>query len=725
MNRALDHSVFRPHRRKLSRIGIISAALAVLCVLVSSTFLMSREFGRSQSLRDAVYRSFERRAQLQAILSMHQDIETGSRGLVVTGDDRFLEPYIVGKSRIRESMSGLEASLPPDPAIRAYALQLRSLSAKKLRFSDDVVKLGQSGRRAEAAALIAEGSGKLQMDGIRHSIAQIDRIEQRHLKERLLLSRGATEGAQRLSIGLQSLLLLLLTAAACIIGRSFYNKQRTLRQIHDLNSRQSAIFDSAKDGIIVLNQSGSIESLNPAAARLYGYSPEELVRRDVGILFEIAPDRGQIETFLKRMQRRRRGDPGSVQEIWGKRRDGSTFPGDVAVSPVHLADGVKYVAIVRDMTERKQVEQMKTEFVSTVSHELRTPLTSIAGSLGLLSGGAAGALPGPAERLVKVAHTNAQRLIRLINDILDIEKIEAGSMHFDIQRVPLRPLLEQVVEANRGFAAEHDVQLQLASGADGLSVMADPDRLAQVVTNLVSNAAKFSPAGEAVEISVMPLDRQCRISVADRGSGIPEEFKARIFGKFAQADSSDTRRKGGTGLGLSIVREIVTQLGGSVSFDDRPGGGTVFHIDLPAVEQRGAAIADAPTASTSPALPRILHIDDDPDVLGVVSCAFAGRAELRSVPTLAAARAALLNHPVDVVILDLTLPDGLGLDLLSEIHGAAGDSPRIVIFSAEDADPVLARKADAMLTKCRASLDQLVETALQLSASPPPEQRAA
>jgi PAS domain S-box-containing protein len=714
MNGFFSYSAFRRTPFRLGQAGLAVAGLVVLFILAGSTDLMSREFERTQTLREEVYKSFGRRAQLQAVLSVHQDIEIGQRGLVLTGDERFLEPYLIAKSRISRSMADLEGSLPADQSVQASLTLLRSLSAKKLAFVDRTIATERAGRRAEAASLIASGRGKEYMDGIRRAIAQIDGVEQLQLRERLLLSDSATLHAQRLSIGLQMLLLLLLVVAAAIIGRSFYAKQRTLRQIQDLNTRQATIFDAAKDGIIVLNQSGSIESLNPAAARLYGYHPDELVRRDVGILFEIAPDQGQIETFLKRMQRRRRSDAGSVQEIWGKRRDGSTFPGDVAVSPVQLAEGVKYVAIIRDMTERKQVEQMKTEFVSTVSHELRTPLTSIAGSLGLLAGGAVGTLPDPATRLVNVAHKNAQRLIRLINDILDIEKMESGAMHFDIRPLHLCGLLEQAVEANRGYAASYGVQLALAPVEEQARVMADSDRLTQAVTNLVSNAVKFSPGGQAVEIAAVPLDRRWRITVADRGPGIAEEFKARIFGKFAQADSSDTRQKGGTGLGLSIVKEIVVQHGGSVAFEDRSGGGTSFHIDLPSADWFAPAAAEQSAEEPlSSGLPRILHVDDDPDVLRLAAQAFASRAEVQPANSLAAARHALLNQSVDLVILDLALPDGSGLDLLAELDGAR-EGPRVVIFSAEDGDPALTRRADAHLIKCRAGLDQLVETVVGL-----------
>ena len=233
--------------------------------------------------------------------------------------------------------------------------------------------------------------------------------------------------------------------------------------------------------------------------------------------------------------------------------------------------------------ERKRLERLKDEFVSTVSHELRTPLTSIAGSLGLLMGNDAGSLSKSAARLLEIAYTNSKRLVRLVNDILDIEKLESGRVVFDLKKIQLRPLIEQTVEAISGYAEGHRVKVRIEAAAAMDDVRADTDRLAQVLTNLLSNAIKFSPPdGEVViavekEIEVNAV----RITVRDHGPGIPADFKSRIFKRFAQADATDARRKGGTGLGLSIAKQIIDRLGGEVGFADAPGGGTVFHVELP------------------------------------------------------------------------------------------------------------------------------------------------
>jgi PAS domain S-box-containing protein len=239
------------------------------------------------------------------------------------------------------------------------------------------------------------------------------------------------------------------------------------------------------------------------------------------------------------------------------------------------------LAIVRNITDRKNIERMKNEFISTVSHELRTPLTSICGALGLIVGGIAGEIPPKALLMVEIASKNSERLIRLINDILDIDKIESGKMVFNFQPVELTPLLEHVIDMNRAYGQQFDITFKLESSLAGAWVYADSDRLIQALTNLLSNAAKFSPIGAQVLVSLTRRSEMLRIAIQDRGPGIPEAFRARLFQRFAQADASDARQKGGTGLGLNITKAIVEKLGGQIDVMILPEAGSMFFIDLP------------------------------------------------------------------------------------------------------------------------------------------------
>jgi signal transduction histidine kinase len=237
---------------------------------------------------------------------------------------------------------------------------------------------------------------------------------------------------------------------------------------------------------------------------------------------------------------------------------------------------------LRYARERKRLERLKDEFVATVSHELRTPLTSITGSLGLLMGQGTSTLPTPIVRLLEIAHQNCKRLVRLINDILDVEKLESGHLIFDRTRVDVRSLVEQALETFQAFAESEGVRLRLESNANSVvDVRADADRLSQVLANLLSNAIKFSARDDEVIVTIEKELDLVRISVRDHGPGISVEFRPHIFGRFARADATNTRQSGGTGLGLYIVKQIVDRFNGVVSFMDAPGGGTIFRIELP------------------------------------------------------------------------------------------------------------------------------------------------
>ncbi len=260
----------------------------------------------------------------------------------------------------------------------------------------------------------------------------------------------------------------------------------------------------------------------------------------------------------------------------------------VAVEPFTEVGQIasRYNVVMQSLAEAAaKANRMKNEFISTVSHELRTPLTSINASLGLMADGVVGELSSESRDLVRIARENSDRLVRLINDILDIDKIESGKLEYDVQELEIGALVEQTVETHRALAGEQKVLLVVNDEAVGARVRADADRLVQVVTNLLSNAIKFSPEGAPVEVSISRHDGMIRVSVRDRGPGIPKSFHDLVFEKFTQADGSDRRRLGGTGLGLNICRSIVEGLGGHIDFETEAGAGTTLFFDLP--EQSG------------------------------------------------------------------------------------------------------------------------------------------
>jgi len=265
-------------------------------------------------------------------------------------------------------------------------------------------------------------------------------------------------------------------------------------------------------------------------------------------------------------------------------RDGRDTEVQLNLSLVRGPDGAPkyFVAQIQDIRQRKEIERLKSEFISVFSHELRTPLTSIRGSLGLLSAPTVAEQPDKAGNLVSIAQRNCERLILLINDILDIDRMEAGHMRFDIRQVPLGVMIRDAVEANRGYAASYKVNLTFDDPPDNIVVTADPARFLQVLFNFISNASKFSPTGGTVHVGVRMKDGVARVSVHDHGPGVPDSFRGRLFQKFSQADTSTTRSAGGSGLGLYITRQIAARMGGTVGFDSEVGRGSVFWIELPA-----------------------------------------------------------------------------------------------------------------------------------------------
>ncbi|NQU57190.1 MAG: response regulator, partial [Rhodospirillales bacterium] len=370
---------------------------------------------------------------------------------------------------------------------------------------------------------------------------------------------------------------------------------------------------------------------------------------------------------------------GIGREVIGQRKDGSTFPMELAVSEMNVSGVQMFTGIVRDITDRKQSDTAKAEFVSTVSHELRTPLTSIKGSLGLIRSGALGGLPEKLRSMVEIAYNNSERLVLLINDILDMEKIQAGKMDFHMKPVAVAGLLKDAMVANKGYGDEHSVTFECQCFEDDIMVHGDEDRLMQVLSNLMSNAAKFSPDGEQVDLSVTRRGETIRIAVKDNGPGIPEEFRDRIFVKFSQADSSDTRQKGGTGLGLSISKAIVEQHGGTIGFDTVTGKGSTFYIDLPEYVERNEIL---PPEAGGDDLSRILICEDDVEIATILEqlLATAGY-RTRTAGSAAQARKLLEAENFDAMTLDLGLPDQNGISLLQELrtNPKTQDLPIIVV----------------------------------------------
>jgi signal transduction histidine kinase/CheY-like chemotaxis protein len=370
----------------------------------------------------------------------------------------------------------------------------------------------------------------------------------------------------------------------------------------------------------------------------------------------------------------------AVRSVAGGSRElgqlGEAF-GTLAVAVAERETGLR-----DDIRQLREVERLKTDFVSTVSHELRTPLTAIRGALGLVLAGTTGAVASKTRDLLQIGLQNTERLIRLINDILDVERIEGG--HLFVRREPceLADILRTTVESLRTLAMEAHVVVAL-EGERSAVVTGDPDRLVQVFTNLISNAVRFSPPGETVTVSIRTTPTSVVVFVSDRGPGIPLEFRRRIFGKFQQADPAGSA--GGAGLGLAIVQAIVERHGGSIRFESAPGHGTTFITELPYTAP-SASIASADHGDH-----RLLVLDDDRDMLSVLRSLCESVGAVTAVGSPDEAWRMLTQSAYDAIVIDPWAPGSAGMSLVKRLRQlpAYSDVPVIVFSSREFSDDEL------------------------------------
>jgi PAS domain S-box-containing protein len=367
--------------------------------------------------------------------------------------------------------------------------------------------------------------------------------------------------------------------AAASLGQVLAHSQERGRA-DELTRQQEILLDSVTDGICGLDRNGRISFANPAAARLLGVSADSLIGRPAHeILHDAAPaDRACGDDCPLRRTSEAPCNASGEDNIY--RADGSHFPAEYVVTPIR-GHG-RYLGSVltfRDISQRYALDQLKDEFISTVSHELRTPLTSIRGALGLLSSGMLGETSEKATNLLRIALTNSDRLVRLINDILDLERIQSGREPLTFRSVQLAGIVKQAMEDMQPMAESAGVKL--IHDTTQVEIAADSDRLLQVITNLLSNAVKFSPPNSTVSVMLRPGVTGVILSVIDHGRGIPDDKLESIFGRFQQVDASDSRQKGGTGLGLAICRTIVLQHSGRIWAERNPVRGSTFRVFLP------------------------------------------------------------------------------------------------------------------------------------------------
>lgn len=686
--------------RKLRGAAIIAFILAPLLAIASGV-LMFGELRASRAQQALVERSFQTREQVQRVFSLMQDAETGQRGYVITGQPGFLDPYEKAVARIDPEVARLEALAANLPGQKERLTELRRRAHLKLDEMATVLTIREQEGVEAAMSRVSGGLGKIEMDRIRVLIGELLAASDGHLeRQKAVANSRAMQTYMAAAFALLLLGVSIIVAALLVISQ-FRLRQRLMEEREQEAIRHRAIFQNSMDALVILNPSGSIEQVNPAADRMFGYRPGELERRDSSAIAEIAPGEG---LFLRRLALRGSPALGASRELTGRRSNGETFPAEVVLGSMRLSDGVHVVAAIRDISERKAAERAQEEFISTVSHELRTPLTSISGSLGLMQGGAAGEMPERAQRLIQIAKTSCDRLVRLINDLLDIQKMAAGRIEIHPARLDLRDVAFAARDALAAFAGERGATVLVAVGQSPAIVMGDFDRLVQVTVNLLSNAIKFSPPDATVSVSISETDHDITLRVSDQGPGVPEQFQPQLFRRFAQADASHIRAVGGSGLGLAISREIVERHHGAIALESTGPQGSVFTMRLPRVAHPTVLVDPSAGGGTAA---NILHIDDDTELSDVIGEALRNVGRVHALRTLRQARDWLATRRPDLVILDIDLPDGSGADLLPEL----ADKAPVLVYSGQDLEGLALPGVEAILIKSRVSFEQLTEAA--------------
>jgi PAS domain S-box-containing protein len=445
-------------------------------------------------------------------------------------------------------------------------------------------------------------------------------------------------------------------------------RQRTDEALKNSQARLAGVVEIADDAIISIDANQCITLFNQGAEKIFGFEASEVLGRPLNILLPSRFDqdhRQYITDFSKFPTQTRK--MGERREIYGKRKDGSEFPAEASISKLKLGKDTIYTVYLQDISDRKQIERMKNEFVSVVSHELRTPLTSIHGSLGMLSSGLIKAESEQGKRLLQIAADSTERLVRLINDILDIERIESGKVEMEKQTCNVGDAINQAVNIMQPLADKAGVAI-FVTAASAYSIWADCDRIVQTLTNLISNAIKFSKAGDTVTLEVQQQDEEVLFSVKDTGRGIPKDKLETIFERFQQIDASDSRKQDGTGLGLAICKSIVQHHQGRIWVESIVNEGSIFYFTIPLCKSVLVPQLENPELEISgiskPA--NVLVCDDDPTI----------RTQLKTllerkgyrVTTVAkgedAITTATTQHP-EVILLDLVMPGMNGWEVMA------------------------------------------------------------
>jgi PAS domain S-box-containing protein len=617
---------------------------------------------------------------LGSALARIDQVESAERIYILTGQPADLRAY-------RSARTGLDVDLDrvtsltadnPEQQLRLSILR-PTVRAHFERVDENLARLGPV--RIVDAALAAERDWST-IDPIREGLGRMRDVENRLLERRVTASGRTTARAVATLATLGASRVLFLIVACVLLWRHEHSRRLAQGALRASEERVRLIIDNMMTGLVMLTESGRIESMNPAAVRIFGPAMVGRYLRDL-IVWRAEPSAAELRTLTESALQR-------VTEWTGRRDDGDGFPLELSLFAFDAGGKRRFAAHVLDISERHEVDRLKDEFVAVVSHELRTPLTSIRGALQLVLDEKPEFKEPDHEPLLTIALNNCERLIRIINDTLDVAKAEAGQIELKLGACAVDDLARTAIQSvdQTARAAGVVIEVHLEPGLPPIT--GDFDRVVQILVNLLSNAVKSAPAGSVVTLTGRSVDGAVALAVQDHGAGIARTDLGKLFHKFKQLDSPGPLRARGTGLGLAIVKALAEQHGGHVEVESCVGEGSTFTVTLPAGVNRAAPFQSegcgVPYMTRSRST--VLIVDDDADVRQIFRACLehAGYAVIEAEDGPTGIRLAIEQHP-DLITMDLTLPGELGLDVIETLSGDARTRaiPIIIISGATEA----------------------------------------
>jgi PAS domain S-box-containing protein len=704
------------------RLGLIGFALAGLLLVVVG-WISYRQMLRLEEARELATHTLLVREEIEVLFSLIKDAETGQRGFILTGDAKYLEPYQAAIRIVPLHTTRLRQLTADNDTQQAQLVRLDGLVGAKLSEMATSIQIARTQGTGAAARIIRTDVGIRVMEDIRVLLTAMRDEESRLYakRERRMNQAERTATAGNIAGLIVAFVLVIGATVLTIRAMRYRDREFARRQTSEAvaaasqesEARLRTTLESIGDAVVATDDQGRVTLMNPVAQALTGWTDAGARGRPIEEVFAVvnAATRQPVENPVTKV--RREGTiVGLANHTILLSRDGREIPIANSAAPIRVAGGrVQGVVMVfRDVTDQYELERQrasvlemeqaarqdaeaanraKDEFVATLSHELRTPLSSIFGWTRMLQSGGLDA--NTARRAVEVIERNARTQMQLIDDLLDTSRMVAGKLRLELRAVDLRSVVDTAVDTFRPGAQAKGVRISAHVGANPVVVAGDPDRLQQVVGNLLSNAIRFTPTGGRIDVWLEEHEGQEQIRVVDTGSGIKPEFLPHVFERFRQADASSSRTHSGLGIGLALVRHLVELHGGVVvATSDGPGRGATFSVRLPRrspEEDPGMPPPGARPDATGPARHlaglHVLVVDDEQDARELARLTFeqAG-ARVTLAASAPEALATLEAERVDVLVSDIGMPGINGYALLETVRGRGGASIPAIALTA-------------------------------------------